>query len=95
MYVQDIVKNKMTTIPYTKVRQNFKSVMQEVCDSSAPITITRQGGEAVIMISESEFNGINETAYLMRSPKNAKRLDQSIKNIEKNENLTEFDPTLA
>ncbi len=73
----------MTTIPYTKVRQNFKSVMQKVCDDCAPITITRQGGEAVIMISESEFNSINETDYLMRSPKNAKRLRNSIKNTEK------------
>ena len=84
----------MTTIPYTKVRQNFKSVMQKVCDDCDPITITRQGGEAVIMISESEFNAMNETTHLMRSPRNSKRLLNSIKNAEENKNLTEFDPTL-
>lgn len=76
---------KMTTIPASKVRQNFKATMQEVCDSNSPITITRQGGESIIMISESEFNAINETAHLMSSPKNAERLLESINRTEKGE----------
>lgn len=64
----------MTAVPYTQVRQNFKSFVQKVCDDHAPITITRQGGKAVIMMSEEEYNGMKETLYLMSTPENHKQL---------------------
>ena len=64
----------MTAVPYTTVRQNFKTFMQKVCDDQAPITITRQGGESVVMMSEQEYSSIRETLYLMSSPANAQRL---------------------
>lgn len=64
----------MTAVPYTQVRQNFKAFMQKVWDDNAPITITRQGGKAVVMISEDEYNGMKETLYLMSSPENARQL---------------------
>lgn len=69
----------MKIISYTEARQNLKQHMTDVCENHTPIVITNQmSKEEVIMMSLKDYNSYEETAYLMRSPKNAERLLQSI-----------------
>lgn len=63
---------------YTNVRQNLASVMDEVCAAHAPVVVTRQNAASVVMMSLEEFNAIEETLHLLRSPRNAERLLRSI-----------------
>lgn len=72
----------MEAISYSSVRQNLVDAMEKVCDDHDPIIITRKGARSVVMISLEDFNAIEETAYLLRSPANAKKLRQSIKQYE-------------
>ena len=64
----------MQTISYSEARENLKSVIDKVVADRAPIAITRQRGEGVVIISESEWAGMEETLYLLASPANAKHL---------------------
>ena len=65
-------------VTYTDFRERLAAFMDQVCDSRAPLHVTRQGGRAVVVISEEEFDGLMETIHLLRSPANARRLLQSI-----------------
>lgn len=68
----------MGCISCTELRQHLAKVMDEVCDSGAPLVITRQNARSVVMLSLEEFESIAETLHLLRSPANAARLLQSI-----------------
>lgn len=68
----------METLSISHTRANFKAVLDRVVADKAPIAITRQKGEGVVMISASEWSSIEETLYLLGSPKNAERLLRSI-----------------
>ena len=72
----------MTTISYTSARSHLAKTMQKVCDDHAPVIITRSKAEPVVMISLSDFEAIQETNYLMKSPANASRLIEAIDEIE-------------
>jgi len=72
----------MDAISYTAARQNLAKTMDRVCADHAPIIITRSNQQSVVMISLDDFNALEETAYLLRSPKNAKRLLESIAQLE-------------
>jgi antitoxin YefM len=69
----------MSHVSYTELRTNLAKYMDEVCDSRAPLHITRQNARTVVMVSEEEYAGMVETLHLLRSPKNAERLLRSIK----------------
>ncbi len=71
----------MRAITYTSARNNLASTMKKVCDDHAPIIVTRKNNEAVILMSLEDYEALTETAYLMQSPKNAKRLIESIKEL--------------
>lgn len=72
----------MDAISYTAARQNLAKTMDRVCADHEPIIITRNNQQSVVMISLEDFNALTETAYLLRSPKNAKRLLESIAQLE-------------
>lgn len=72
----------MRAISYSEVRENLKSVIDEVVASHAPIAITRQRGEGAVLVSESEWASIEETMYLLRSPANARELLNSIAELD-------------
>ena len=72
----------MDSISYTTARANLAKTMNQVCESHDPIIITRSGQESVVMLSLEDFNSLEETAYLLRSPKNAKRLLEAIADLE-------------
>ena len=68
----------MAHVSYTELRSNLASYMEQVCDSRAPLHVTRQNARGVVILSEDEFDGIMETLHLLRSPANAFRLMASI-----------------
>jgi antitoxin YefM len=57
--------------------------MDSVCDSHAPLLVTRQNARSVVMVSEEDYEGLIETVHLLRSPANAARLFQSIEQANK------------
>ncbi len=71
----------MRAITYTSARNNLAGTMKKVCDDHAPIIVTRKNNEAVILMSLEDYEALTETAYLMRSPENAKRLIESIEEL--------------
>lgn len=75
----------MKTMTYSTARTNLASAMKQTCDDHEPIIITRQKGDSVVMISLADYNAMEETAYLLRSPANACRLLESIAQLEKGE----------
>ena len=68
----------MAHVSYSQLRNNLASYMDEVCDSRAPLFVTRQNARSVVILSEDEYEGILETLHLLRSPANAERLLRSI-----------------
>ena len=73
----------MAHISYTELRQNLARYMDEAVESRAPIVVTRQGGKGnVVILSQEEFEGWEETIHLLRSPANASRLLQSIRSAQ-------------
>ena len=72
----------MDAITYSTARANLADTMDRVCDDHEPIIITRNGEQAVVMMSLEDFNALEETSYLLRSPKNARRLLESIAALE-------------
>ncbi len=71
-------KNMNQTISYAKARQNLKHSFDKVCEENVTLLVERRNGENVVIISEEDFLALEETAYLLRSPKNAKRLLESL-----------------
>ncbi|MEH2920608.1 YoeB-YefM toxin-antitoxin system antitoxin YefM [Samsonia erythrinae] len=72
----------MRTISYSEARQNLSATMMKTVEDRAPILITRQNGEACVLMSLEEYNSLEETAYLLRSPANVKRLMNSIESLK-------------
>ena len=68
----------MSHVSYTELRANLAGYMDEVCDSKAPLLVTRQNARSVVMLAEDEYVGLLETLHLLRSPANAARLLESI-----------------
>ena len=68
----------MGHVSYTDLRQNLARYMDEVCDSHAPLVVTRQNARSVVMISEEEYESMQETLHLLRNPANAAHLLESI-----------------
>jgi antitoxin YefM len=73
---------KMEAITYTAARQNLARTMDKVCNDSSPIIVTRKASNSVVIMSLEDYESLEETAYLLRSPKNAKRLLESIAQLE-------------
>ena len=68
----------MDTITYTAARAHLASTMDRVCDDHEPLIITRNGDKAVVMLSLEDYKALEETAHLLRSPANARRLLNAI-----------------
>jgi len=77
----------MKAITYTAARQNLAKTMEKVCKDHSPVIITRKSSESVVIMSLEDFEALEETAYLLRSPKNMRRLIESITQLEIGEGL--------
>lgn len=72
----------MDVLSYSDARANLKDVMERVVEDRTHVVITRQKAEAVVMVSLSEWNAMEETMHLLSSPTNAERLRRSIAQME-------------
>jgi len=81
----------MKAISYTAARQNLAKTMENVCKDHAPIIITRKLADSVVLMSLEDYESLTETAYLLRSPKNTRRLIESIAQLESGQG-TEREP---
>ncbi|MEP7007259.1 MAG: type II toxin-antitoxin system prevent-host-death family antitoxin [Sphingomonas bacterium] len=72
----------MRTISFTDARANLKALMDRVTEDRAPVMITRQRGEGVVMLAASEWAAIEETLHLLQSPTNAGRLLESVADLD-------------
>ena len=72
----------MDAISYTAARANLAKTMEQVCNDHAPVIITRKSEEPVVMMSLEDYQAMQETTYLLRSPANARNLLESIAELE-------------
>jgi len=73
----------MRVTSYSNLRKNLSAMMDQVHDDHTPVIITRDGGKsAAVLMSLEDFASYEETAYLMRSPANAKNLTESIAQLD-------------
>ncbi len=84
----------MTAISYTAARENLASTMDRVCNDHDPVIITRNREQAVVMLSLEDYEALQETAYLLRSPANAKRLIESIESLNQSKGIRKTIPEL-
>jgi antitoxin YefM len=64
----------MDAITYSSARANLARTMDRVCEDHEALIITRNGEQSVVMLSLEDYQSLQETAYLLRNPANAKRL---------------------
>lgn len=64
----------MDAITYSTARANLAKTMDRVCEDHEPLIITRNGEQSVVMLSLEDYKALEETAYLLRNPANARRL---------------------
>lgn len=81
----------MDVTSYSELRQKLKACMDKVCADQAPLLVTRQNGEPVVMMSLAEYESLEETLYLLSDPANAEHLRKSKAQAEAGE-FVEFDP---
>ncbi len=72
----------MESISYTSARSNLAKTMAQVCNDHAPVAITRKGEGAVVMMSMEDYLSLEETAYLLRGPKNMRRLLEAVVELQ-------------
>lgn len=67
---------------YSQARQNLASTFDAVTNDCEEVVVTRAGHEPVVIVSLAEYESLKETAYLLSSPENARRLFRSIESLE-------------
>lgn len=67
----------MQAISFSELRKDMKHIMDVVRDRHEPAIITRKHGSMVLMSLE-DYNALEETAYILRNPKNAERVLASV-----------------
>jgi len=72
----------MKTMSYTESRAKYAEVLDSVVNDREEVIITRAGHEPAVIVSLQDFESLRETAYLMRSPTNARRLLDAMERLE-------------
>lgn len=72
----------MDVVTYSDARANLKGVMDRVIEDRTQVVVTRQKAEAVVMVSLSDWNAMEETLHLLSTPANASRLRASVGQLE-------------
>lgn len=73
----------MKTMTYSESRARYAETLDAVVNDAEPVVITRAGHEPVVIVSKRDYESLVETAYLLRSPANARRLLASIERLER------------
>ena len=72
----------MNVMTYTEARETLAVTIRRVCRDHVPVIITRKREDSVVMMAQEDYDSLTESAYLLRSPKNARRLLDSIRELE-------------
>ncbi|PSL03867.1 type II toxin-antitoxin system Phd/YefM family antitoxin [Cecembia rubra] len=72
----------MEITTYSNFRQHLKSFLDKVFHDRSPLFVTRANGEDVVVMSKTDYESMQETFYLLKSPKNAERLLRGIEEFE-------------
>ena len=72
----------MKTMTYSESRARYAETLNAVTDDREEVIITRAGHAPVVMVALDDYESLKETAYLLRSPENARRLLTSIDRLE-------------
>lgn len=72
----------MEAISYTAARSQLARTMEKVCEDHSAVIITRSKAPSVVMMSLEDYEALQETAYLLRAPENARRLLESVAELE-------------
>jgi antitoxin YefM len=72
----------MDAITYTKARANLAQTIDSVCENHEPVIITKKNDRSVVLLSLEDYQALEETSYLLRNPKNARRLLDSINELD-------------
>ncbi len=75
----------MKSKTYTETREKLADIIEKVCEDHEPFIITKKRDKAVVMMSLEDYESLQETAYLLRGPRNARRLLESIQELESGE----------
>lgn len=68
---------------YTALREKLAGFLDQVTDDNEVVIVRRRGGRDVALIPADELSSLMETAHLLRSPKNAERLLDSLREVER------------
>jgi antitoxin YefM len=92
MYKEPVQERMAHSMTYSALRANLKEALDRVTSDHEPLRVERKNGESVVMVSEADYRALEETAYLLRSPANARRLlnalhgtrtrDRKFKNVD-------------
>ena len=77
----------MQAVTYSEARANFAAMLDKVNNDHAPVLITRQKGKPAVLMILEDFSAWEETAYLLRSPENARRLKGAIDRLNQGQGL--------
>ncbi|TCU18517.1 type II toxin-antitoxin system Phd/YefM family antitoxin [Rhizobium laguerreae] len=86
-------RTSMAHVRLTEFRQNIATYFDQVLSSRAPLLVTRQGSEAMVLVAEGEYESMQETLHLLSTPANSARLRESLGQLREGQ-VVESDPTL-
>lgn len=72
----------MEVIGYSAARQRLAKLMDSVVEDRDPVIVTRRGAKSIVLLSLEEYEAMAETLHLLRSPKNARRLQKAIRDAD-------------
>lgn len=79
----------MDAIPFSTARKRLNETMERVVRDRVPVTVVRQQGEPVVMMSLDDYNSLLETLHLLRNPRNAERLLEALRDARDGRNVVE------
>jgi antitoxin YefM len=66
-------------VSYSELRRKLKTACDQVCDRHEPLLIKRRSGGDVVLVAKEDYDSLEETAYLLSSPENARRLFEALR----------------
>jgi antitoxin YefM len=80
----------MRAVTVSQARRTLRSLIHEVCENSEPaIIVNKESSDQAVLISLEDYRGLEETAYLLRSPANRAHLEESLQQVLESK-LVEF-----
>lgn len=75
----------MDAMNCTTVRKTLAKTLEQVCDDHDPVIITRKTGRPAVLVCLDDYQAMEETAYLLRTPANCQHLLESLKQADAGE----------